>query len=162
MASAFDQLGMAVPETENKNLGFSMSFTDEDLEGGERRSLYRIVTPGDYDFKVYDVEFAQSKKGTDFAKVTLSIEDESGEVRVTDNLFCTTAAKWKIAKFFQSIGMYEELKAKGLDMDRWKAAVDKTGRVTIATRTYTKNNGEQGESNDVKAYIAPAGEKAVR
>ena len=162
MANAFEKFGKAVPETENENLGFSMSFTDEDLEGGERRSLYRIVTPGDYDFKVSDMEFAQSKKGTDYAKVTLSIEDESGEVRLTDNLFCTKPAKWKIAKFFQSIGMYDELKEKGLDMDMWKAAVDKTGRATIATRTYTKNNGEQGEANDVKAYIAPAGEKAVR
>ncbi len=162
MTNPFEKLGSAVPETENKNLGFSMTFTDDDLADGERRSLYRLVAPGDYDFAVYDVEFAQTAKGSDYVKVTLSIQDEAGEVRVTDNLFCTTAAKWKIAKFFQSIGMWEEIKGSGLNEDGWKAAVDKTGRATISTRTYTKKNGDPGASNDVKAYIAPAGGKAVR
>ncbi len=158
MANPFENFGA---NTEEKNLGFSMTFDGTELDESRSRSLYRLVTPGEYDFKVYDMEFLQSAKGTDYTKVTLSIQDETGEVRLSDSLFCTQAAKWKIVDFFASIGMWDEIKKNGLDMDGWKSAIDKTGRAKIDTRAYTKRNGEPGETNEVKAYLVP-GEKAVR
>ena len=157
MASAFDKFGTAVPETENT--GFNMTFTDEDLEGGERRSLYREVPEGEYDFTVYDLEFKQSKKGDDYVYITLSImAPDGGEARVSDNLMCTKAAKWKLATFFKSIGMWEEVKKTGTNMAVWQSTVDKKmkGRIFVF---HDEWNGKV--CNRVRAYIAP-GVSAVR
>lgn len=161
MASAFEKFGTAVPETESKNLGLEFSFDGNELERDNERSLYRKVAPGDYDFKVHDLEFRQSPKGTDYVYVTLSIQDEEGEARLSDSLFCTEKAKWKMARYFASLGMWDDVKTKGVTTDAWRASVNKTGRATIGTRAYTDKNGVDRETNSVTAYISP-GKAAVR
>ena len=164
MASAFDQLGTAVPETEEKKaveyLDFEFSFQGDELDGGGNGGkTRRILSPGDYDCIVDDVD-SWSKNGKNSMLVTLIVKDGDEEVSIRDWLPLRSDMLWKSARFFASIGMWEEVKGKPITYDVWSKAKGKKARITVNTRKYTKN-GEETETNNVKSYLVP-GEKAVR
>lgn len=150
MAANFAQFGTAKPETETAKIdGYNIQFTGHELDGdGERKSLYREIPEGDYDFTVFDLEFTESKKGTRMIKVILQVQAADGEARLTDYLVLSEGATWKAATFLSAVGLWEEAKVKGTPQELWEKSVNKTGRLTVSHEEFNGKN-----QNRIKAYI---------
>ena len=150
MAANFAQFGTAKPETETAKIdGYNIQFTGHELDGdGERKSFYREIPEGDYDFTVYDLEFTESKKGSPMIKVVLQVQAADGEARLTDYLVLTENTTWKPASFLSAVGLWEEAKVNGTSQSLWKKAMKKTGRLTVSHELFNGKN-----TNRVKTYI---------
>lgn len=164
MASAFERFGTAVPEAEEKKeveyFDFEFSFQGNELDGGGNSGkTRRILPPGDYDCIVEDVD-SWSKNGKNSMVVKLIVKDGDEEVSILDWLPLRPDMLWKSARFFASVGMWEEVKGKPITYDVWSKAKGKKARITVNTREYEKN-GEKNEKNNVKSYLSP-GKAAVR
>lgn len=133
----------------NGDLGFEFTFDGDELDRPQQ-SKYRLIPEGEYAFTVSNVEPETSSKGSNMMKVTLSIELEEGEARVTDNLVLTQKAKWKVAAFFAAIGMWDEVKAYGVKQDTWDKCIGKAGKFINSHRKY-----EGKEFNQVERYLTP-------
>ena len=145
----FKQFGKAQPE--NKKLGFTFSFAGDELDK-DPTSKYRAIPKGEHAFTVKNYSFETSpKSGNNYVKVTLSTEDDAGEVLVSDNLVLTEKNRRQLAAFFSAIGMWEGpdgVKAMGVREDTWDKAIGKTGRFINGHRQY------EGETqNEVKRYV---------
>ncbi len=132
-------------------LGFTFSFNGDELEK-EPTSKYRPIPEGEHAFTVTNYSFETSNNsGNNYVRVTLSTEDDEGEVLISDNLVLTEKNKWKFAAFFSAIGMWEGpdgVKAMGVREDTWDKTIGKTGRFVNGHRTY------QGKvQNEVKSYV---------
>jgi hypothetical protein len=118
-------------------------------EGG-----FELLPAGKYSFQVVKLEKTTSNtSGAPMAVVTLRVETENGHAEFKDYLVLTVAAEWKLCAFFRAIG----LKRTGEPfVMNWNLVEGSKGRAEITVEKYTKKNGDQGESNKVKAYIDAA------
>lgn len=85
-----------------------------------------IIPVGEYPFYVANIEKtytgANSKiPGTPMAKLTLAVQTANGTASVFDNLVLSETMEWKLASFFECIG----LKKKGAELGNIGAAFDK-------------------------------------
>lgn len=147
---AFNKFGK--PQPEGEKLGFTFSFNGDELDK-EPTSKYRPISKGEHPFTVSNLTFGVSKKGNNQVVVTLSTEDDKGEVLITDYLVLTDAEQSvvKIATFFSSIGMWEGpdgVKAMGVREDTWDKAIGKTGHFI---NRHEEFNGET--RNKVSRYV---------
>lgn len=108
---------------------------------------------GEYDFTVVDFEKTFSSSGNKMAKITLQLDKSAQFWKVYDNLVLTDKTAWKLAQFFEALG----LKKKGEKLERmpWDKVPGATGRVKIKHETY---NGK--ESCKVDQYILSEAAKA--
>ena len=89
---------------------------------------------GDYGFTVIEFEKAISKSGNKMAKVTLELDKEGQFWKVNDNLVLTDKAAWKLAQFFECLG----LKQKGEKLAKmpWDKVLGASGLVKIKHEAY--------------------------
>ena len=110
---------------------------------------------GEYGFTVIELEKTFSSNGNRMAKVTLEL-DQSGQFwKVYDNLVLTDKTAWKLAQFFECLG----LKKKGEKLEKmpWDKVLNETGRVKIKHETY------QGkESCKVDQYLITEASQAPK
>lgn len=136
----------------NEN-GREYGWDDEILdEGGE----YQPLPEGDYDFTVAKVERSRSSgKGKlpacNMAKVTFNVYAPEGEREITENFILHSSMEWKLSQLFLSVGMKKH--GEPLKMN-WTALPGKSGKCKVGIRTYNKNDGSQGKSNDIKKLYA--------
>ena len=114
---------------------------------------YSILPVGEYEFEVSDLEKTFSKAGNKMAKITMDIIFEGHKYKVFDNIVLMSNMKWKIAQFFECLG----LKKKGTELKSmpWNQVVEKHGRVKIKHEEY---NGKTNAKVDF--YIVTAAAQA--
>jgi len=112
-----------------------------------------IPPVGEYGFKVIECEKTLSKAGKKMAKINLELDEEGQHWKVYDYLVLTTNMEWKIAQFFECLG----LKKKGEPLQKmpWDKVVGATGRMKLKHETY-----EGRESCKVERYIIAEAAKA--
>ena len=128
------------------DLGTSMGWDDEITA---EPTQFIVLKPGEYDFTIENVEkkhFDGSEKTAPcpMACVHIVIKTEEGDAHVSSNLLLNTKLAWKLAEFFESIGMKkpgEPLKPQ------WNLGVW-TGKCQIGIREYNGNT-----YNEVKKFI---------
>lgn len=135
-------------EIENQDLDWDDGLTAED-EGYE----FEVLPVGEYDFEVVDFEKTFSKSDKKMAKITLEIVYNGMKFKVWDYLVLTQNMAWKIASFFEALG----LKKKGTELKQmpWNQIMEKTGRVKIKHEEY---NGQT--SAKVDRYIPSVASEA--
>ncbi len=116
-------------------------------------SKFRALPDGEYTFTVKNYKIETASTGTKYVKVTLSVEDENGEVYVSDKLYLSKGASWKLSAFFSSINMWNDVREKKFSMSFFDMAIGKEGRFELTHHVY---NGKT--YNDVESYrkILPA------
>lgn len=138
-----------IKNTENMDLDWDDGISAEAGEGE-----YPAVLPvGEYDFRIIDWEKTFSKSGKNMAKLTLGITYKDFEYKVWDYLVLSSNMAWKLATFFESLG----LKKKGTELKKmpWNKVAGAHGRVKIKHEEY---NGQP--SAKVDKYIATIASQA--
>lgn len=112
---------------------------------------YTLLPVGTYQFIIKD-NFVRSKTSgngklpvCNKADITLTINYEGKEVKVTTSLILHKSLEWKISQFFECIGM----KQKGVPFrPDWDGIIGKTGTVKISHREYN-----DAIYNNVKEFV---------
>ena len=133
---------------ENQDLDWDDGLTAED-EGDD----FEVLPVGESEFEVVDFEKTFSKSDKKMAKITLEIVYNGMKFKVWDYLVLTQNMAWKIASFFEALG----LKKKGTELKQmpWNQIMEKTGRVKIKHEEY---NGQT--SAKVDRYIPSVASEA--
>lgn len=120
-------------------------------------SSFELVPEGEYSFTVTKLE-RQRHNGSDKlppcpkAVLTLQLSGNGVTGTMTHNLFLHTKTKGLLSAFFISIGVGKD--GEHVQPD-WSKVLGATGRAQISVRKYTKRDGTEGESNDVKKFLPP-------
>lgn len=101
---------------------------------------------GEYGFTVVELEKTLSKTGKKMAKVVIELDQEAQFWKVTDYLVLQENMAWKLAQFFESLGLKK--KGEPLTSMPWDKVLNETGRVKIKHETYEGN-----ENCKVDRYI---------
>ena len=143
---------------DERELDWNDSIEDD---GGE----YELLPEGDYDFEVTKFERGRSK-GSDklppcnMAILTIQLSGGGLSTVVTENLVLHTKMEWKLSQFFCAIG--QKQKGEKVRMN-WQAVLGAKGRCKVGIRKYKKQNGEDGEANEIlKFYEAQSAAPARR
>lgn len=101
-----------------------------DVGGGE----FNLPPVGEYGFTVHTFEKTMSKSGRKMAHIVIELDENGQFWKIDDYLVLQDNMAWKIATFFESLG----LKEKGEPLVRmpWDEIIAKTGRVKIKHETY--------------------------
>lgn len=143
----FNQNGFNQAPQNDGAMGWDDEITAEAKE-------YTLLPVGTYQFIIKD-NFVRSKTSgngklpvCNKADITLTINYEGKEVKVTTSLILHKSLEWKISQFFECIGM----KQKGVPFrPNWNGIIGKTGTVKISHREYndaTYNNVKEFVIND--------------
>lgn len=130
-----------------------------------RESDFTIIPEGDYDFTVTGFERGRHEGSEKLppcnkAIVTLSVRLPDGSAAtLKHNLFLHTRCEGLLSAFFTGIGL--KRKGEPLRMN-WNAVTGAAGRCHIKVRTYTKQNGETGQSNDISKFYEPGSPAPVQ
>lgn len=130
-----------------------------------RESDFTIIPEGDYDFTVTGFERGRHEGSEKLppcnkAIVTLSVRLPDGSAAtLKHNLFLHTRCEGLLSAFFTGIGL--KRKGEPLHMN-WNAVTGAAGRCHIKVRTYTKQNGETGQSNDISKFYEPGSPAPVQ
>ena len=89
---------------------------------------------GEYGFTVVELEKTLSKTGKKMAKVVIELDQEAQFWKVTDYLVLQENMAWKLAQFFESLGLKK--KGEPLTSMPWDKVLNETGRVKIKHETY--------------------------
>lgn len=137
---------------ENQNNAAEMDW-DSPISAEASKGEFNLPPIGEYGFTVIEFEKTLSKAGKKMAKLNLEL-DESGQFfKVYDYLVLTANMEWKLATFFESVG----LKKKGEPLTHmpWDKVLGSTGRLKLKHETY-----EGKENCKVERYIVPDAAKA--
>lgn len=113
-----------------------------------------LLAEGDYDFTVTQVERARHSGSAKLppcnkAVVHLEIQSDEGTVTIKHNLFLHTITEGLLSAFFGSIGQKKH--GEPLRMN-WNKVPGATGRCRVGIRTWTGNDGQTMQSNEVKRF----------
>lgn len=119
-------------------------------DGGE----YILLPEGDYDFKVLSFERERhqgSAKLPPCNKAVLNIEVTSpqGKATIRHNLFLHSKCEGLLCAFFSSIG--QRKRGEKLQMN-WNSVTGATGKCKVKIHTWTKDDGSQGQSNEISKF----------
>lgn len=135
----------------NENL-----FLDWEDEIEDDSGEYVVLEEGDYNFTVSDMERGRSKGGgkippCNMAVLTLSVDAGNGKTAACKtNILLYKTLEWKISSFFRAIGSKKE--GQRVKMD-WNKVIGATGRAHFKPRSYTNQNGEERQANEVDYFI---------
>jgi len=122
-------------EDKKKNVSEEMEMDwDSGLSVEEEAAAINLPPVGEYNFEVVEFEKTYSKSNKPMAKVNLKLDCDGQSFRVYDYLVLTSNMAWKLATFFESLG----LKEKGKDLARmpWEKVLGAHGRVKIKHELY--------------------------
>lgn len=140
----YNQNGFNQASQNDGAMGWNDTITAEAKE-------YTLLPVGTYQFIIKD-NFVRSKTSgngklpvCNKADITLTINYEGKEVKVTTSLILHKSLEWKISQFFECIGM----KQKGVPFrPDWNGIIGKTGTVKISHREYN-----DAIYNNVKEFV---------
>lgn len=120
-------------------------------------STFVLLPEGEYDFKVIKFERQRhtgSAKLTPCPKaaITVEVSGVNGTTQITHNLFLHTKTQGLLSAFAISIGQGKQGDVVKLD---WSKVLGATGRAKVAVRKYTKKDGTEAETNDIKEFLPP-------
>lgn len=128
---------------------------DSALPAEPEQAEFTLPDAGDYDFTVESLEKTFSKSNKKMAKIVITINNGW---HVYDNLVLISSMSWKIAQFFESVGLKK--KGEPLSTMPWDAVVGLTGRCKIKHEIY---NGKENckvdryyPSDNPKTLYTPA------
>lgn len=136
---------------------YALDWTDEVEDSGMD---FILLGEGDYVFVVEKFDKERYEGGDKVppcprATLTLAIPLPDGRTaRVFDRILLYSGNKWRIFRFFESLGF--EGNQDGKMMSHWDEIVGRQGVVRIKQRKYTTKNGDEKITNDVDSYIKPA------
>lgn len=138
------------------DLGQSLDWDTTEIDDAED---FVLLDPGIYDFQVFDLKkerFEGSEKMAPCPKavIGLSVQTATGITSIYENLMLNTKMAFKIAQFFKSLGAKPDPETGKVPID-WNAIIGKTGRFELDHRKYTKKDGTEGTSNNIKKFLAP-------
>lgn len=139
-----------------------MADIDRELDWDEgfelNPSTFTLLPEGDYDFVVTKFERQRHPGSAKLpscpkAVVTLELHAPTGETGIiTHNLFLHTKTLGLLSAFAISIGLGQQGETVKLD---WNKVLGAKGRASVGIRKYTKKDGSEGESNEIKAFLPP-------
>lgn len=142
-----------------ENLNNSFGFEDElpDIPQDE----YTILTPGEYEFTVMNIEYKEleSRKLNCIVKtadVQLRFSDGQQEGMGHCNLMFHSKTVWKIREFFASIGQAVE---KGQPFRPNWNIIGQTGRCLIKNGSFKSREGDVKRTNEVEKFLEPDDEE---
>lgn len=115
---------------------------------------YILLPEGDYDFRVLSFERERhqgSAKLPPCNKAVLNIEVTSpqGKTTIRHNLFLHSKCEGLLCAFFSSIG--QRKRGEKLQMN-WNSVTGATGKCKVKIHTWTKDDGSQGQSNEISKF----------
>lgn len=132
--------------SEGKELGWDSGIS---AEAGE----FKIPPIGEYLFYVANFERAYSKTNKPMAILTLSLNVNDQAYERKDYLVLTETMEWKLAQFFESIGLKK--KGEALSKMPWDQVIGKQGTCKLIHEEY---NGQTVPR--IGGYIVPDGKAA--
>lgn len=129
---------------------------DEGLELNP--STFTLLPEGEYDFTVTKFERQRHPGSAKLpscpkAVLTLELKAPDGSVgTITHNLFLHTKTRGLLSAFFISIGQGKQGDTVKPD---WSKVAGSTGRASVGIRKFTKKDGSEGESNEIKQFLPP-------
>ncbi len=123
-----------------------------------------LLPEGDYPFTVSKFErsrFDGSAKlpPCNMAVLTLCVDGgDKGATTITHRLYLHSKCEGLLCAFFTCIGQRQ--KGESLHMN-WDKVVGSGGKARIEVHEYTKRDGTDGQSNQVKRFLAPEEPKAA-
>lgn len=119
-----------------------------------------LLLEGDYFFKVTKFERKRFTPGPtsklppcNMAEVTISINTDDGQTaNIIHSLFLHSKCEGLLSNFFIGIGLKKH--GEPLKMN-WNAVIGTTGKCKVGVKTFTKKDGEQGQSNEIKKFYEP-------
>lgn len=135
---------------------------DRELDWDESFELnpsnYTLLPEGEYDFTVTKFERQRHPGSAKLpscpkAVLTLEMHAPTGETGIiTHNLFLHTKTMGLLSAFAISIGLGQQGENVKID---WSKILGATGRASVSIRKYTKKDGSEAETNDIKAFLPP-------
>ena len=139
-----------------------MADIDRELDWDEgfelNPSTFTLLPEGEYEFTVTKFERQRHPGSAKLpscpkAVVTMELRSPTGETgTITHNLFLHTKTLGLLSAFAISIGMGKQGETVKLD---WNKVLGATGRAKVYVRKYTKKDGTEGETNDIKEFLPP-------
>lgn len=135
----------------------NQSFNFEDELPDIPQSEYTILTPGEYEFTVMDIERKEidSKKLGGIVKVAdvqLRFSDGQQEGMGHCNLMFHSKTVWKVREFFASIGQTVE---RGQPFKPNWNIIGQTGRCLVKSGSYvSRQDGKTYKTNEVEKFLA--------
>ena len=126
-------------------------------------SEYTLLPEGDYQFTVTKFDRARHN-GSDKlppcnkAILTLEVSDGVNTGTVTHNLFLHRKCEGMLCAFFTAIGQRKHGEAL---QPKWGQVMGSRGTCKVGKRTWTGNDGQPRESNEIKKFYEPASQPAA-
>ena len=138
----------------DENIGRELDW-DEAIELNP--STFVLLPEGEYDFKVIKFERQRHTGSAKLppcpkAAITVEISGVNGTTQITHNLFLHTKTQGLLSAFAISIGQGKQGDVVKLD---WSKVLGATGRAKVTVRKYTKKDGTEAETNEVKQFLPP-------
>lgn len=129
--------------------GHVIGWDDEVVNDG---SEFIYLEEGDYDFTVESYDrgtFKGSAKIPQCPKLELKLKVQTpqGSTTVNYDLIMWSTLEWKYSEFLRAIGMKKHGEKAKID---WSRLTGARGRGRFYTRTYKKQDGSEGKTNDVR------------
>lgn len=121
-------------DNEKKNDEIMELDWDDGISAEISTEEFEILPVGEYEFEVLDLEKTFSKSGKKMAKIMLGIDYNGYQYKVFDNLVLASNMAWKLATFFEALG----LKKKGEELKQmpWNQVAEAKGRCRIKHEDY--------------------------
>lgn len=137
---------------EAKDTGHELAWDGEIENDG---SGWMLLPAGEYPFRVTGFKrgrFEGSAKlpACNMAVVALDVGDADSSTTIENRLFLHSKCEGLLCAFFRAIGQRQH--GEKLRMD-WGKVVGSTGRCKVAVRTWKGKDGEDRESNEIKAFL---------
>lgn len=144
----------AVPgyEMTNQNNEFDFQVTEEMLQ------VATLPEEGEYSFFVIDAQqgYYEGSAKMDpcpYVDVTIQLDlKDGGNWDIKHRFFINERSMRRVVYFFQSLGMWKDMNMR-ITSQAFRDAIDGSGICEIKHRTYTKPNGTQGKTAEVKQWI---------
>ena len=138
------------------NIGHELSW---DAEINQESSGFQLIEEGDYRFKVAKVTRGRHEGSSKLpacgkAMLTLDILDDKGNTltSIQHNLFLYSSVEGLLSAFFLSVGLKKHGEPMRLN---FSGAVGCFGWCHVTKDKWTKKDGSEGISNNIKYFIDP-------
>ena len=133
-------------------------FLDWDSEITQDAPEYILLPEGNYPFMVqglekglYDGDSEKIGRGCPMATLKIVVDGgELGHTSIQDRLYLTSNMEWKLGTFFRCIGQKDHGKSYKMD---WNNVIGKQGLCKVKIRTYTGNDGQPKQTNQIDKYL---------